>query len=101
LIVKWLTRPAEILRAGTNNEYLSEHTRLHCRTPAGHPEGYLEAFANIYRNFAFVLQARLEGKDPNPHYLDFPGAEEGLRGMQFIDKAVEAIDNPNKWLKLD
>lgn len=101
LVVKWLTRPAEILRAGTNNEYLSEHTRLHCRTPAGHPEGYLEAFANIYRNFAFVIQAQLKGEKPNPHYLDFPTAEEGLRGMQFIDKAVEAIDNPNKWLKLD
>ena len=101
LKVKFLGKPVQIYRAGTNNEYLTEHTRFHCRTPAGHPEGYLEAFANIYRNFAMVIRSRLNGEDPDPHYLDFPSVEEGVRGMAFIDKAVEAATNPDKWIKLD
>jgi predicted dehydrogenase len=101
LKVMWLDKPAEIYRAGGNNEYLTEHTRMHCRTPAGHPEGYLEAFANIYRNFAMVIRARLNGEEVDPHYLDYPGAEEGVRGMAFVETVVEAAQNPNKWINVE
>ena len=48
----------------------------HTRIPAGHPEGYLEAFANIYRNFAFCIQARLSGEEVDPLYTDFPSIED-------------------------
>ena len=68
--------------------------------PAGHPEGYLEAFANLYRNFATALRAVLEGKDPAPEALDFPSAEEGVRGMRFIETIVSTNDTEEKWVKL-
>ncbi len=67
------------------------------RIPSGHPEGYLEAFANIYRNFAFCLRARLEGKAPDPVYQDFPSIHDGVRGMLFIQKVVESSASSHKW----
>ena len=80
---------------------LSDAANAHCRQPAGHPEGYVETFANIYRNFAFALRARWEGKPQNPLY-DFPGIEEGIKGMAFISNVVKsAQDNKNKWVKFE
>jgi predicted dehydrogenase len=80
---------------------LSDAANAHCRQPAGHPEGYVETFANIYRNFAFALRARWEGKPQNPLY-DFPGIEEGIKGMAFISNVVKsAQDNKNKWIKFE
>ena len=71
-----------------------------CRTPGGHPEGYLEAFANIYRNFAHTLMARMDGVEPQPEWLDFPCVDDGIRGMQFIDTVVKAgYDDTVKWVK--
>jgi predicted dehydrogenase len=98
LIMKWKDRPKEFVRA--SNCYVSPVASHNSRTPGGHPEGYIEAFANIYRNFALALQCRLEGLQPNPEYLDFPSVVEGLRGMQFITAAVESSKNGAKWLKL-
>jgi hypothetical protein len=70
------------------------------RTPGGHPEGYLEAFANIYRNFASTVMAKIDGTEPTPEMLDFPGIEDGIRGMQFIDTIVKAgYDDSVKWVK--
>lgn len=99
LILKWLDRPMEVYRTGTG--FMGGVAAANTRTPGGHPEGYLEAFANIYRNFALTLMARLDGTDPRPEWLDFPGADEGVRGMQFIDTVVKAgsSDAP-KWLKI-
>jgi hypothetical protein len=51
--------------------------------PAGHPEGYLEAFGNIYRNFALSLMAKMNGEEPTAAMLDYPRVEEGVRGMAF------------------
>ena len=96
LLVKWPDKPAEIHRAGS--PYLSSYATHNARTPAGHPEGYLEAFANHYRNFALSLQARKEGKTPKPEWLDFPGAEDGLRGMAFIENVVQSNKSRRKWL---
>jgi len=100
LIVKWLDQPAQILRAGANySGSLSPFATGNCRTPGGHPEGYLEAFANIYRNFALTLSARLDGKEPKPENLDFPGVEDGIRGMAFIDNVVASAASSEKWTK--
>ncbi|MCB0706666.1 MAG: gfo/Idh/MocA family oxidoreductase, partial [Saprospiraceae bacterium] len=63
-----------------------------------HPEGYLEAFANIYKNVAFCLQARLQGEKPDPIYQDFPGVRDGLRGMVFIEKVVQSGKQGAKWV---
>ncbi len=97
LYVKWLDKPMEVLRTGGSNLY--PEATAHTRIPAGHPEGYLEAFANIYRNFAICLRARLEGKEPDPLYLDFPTVSDGVRGMRFIERVVYAGSSKEKWVR--
>ena len=97
LIVKWLDEPMQILRAGSNYAHLSSFARHNCRTPGGHPEGYLEAFANIYRNFALTLGCKMDGVEPTPEMLDFPSVEDGLRGMAFIDNVVLSAQSDTKW----
>lgn len=97
LVLRWLDKPMEIYRTGGMG--LSESAKLHSRIPAGHPEGYLEAFANLYKNFALALLARMENEPVNP-LLDFPGTIEGLRGMNFIDKVVESNDSTSKWISM-
>ena len=95
LLVKWLDRPAEIRRAGTG--YVGSFAQHNTRTPAGHPEGYLEAFANIYRNFALTLHAEAAGRTAPAEALDFPGLEEGIRGMAFIENVITSGQSEQKW----
>ncbi len=98
LLVKWLDEPTQILRAGGNYAgRLSSYALHNCRTPGGHPEGYLEAFANLYRNFTLALQAKLDGTTPSPEALDFPSVEDGIRGMAFIDNVVKSSASTEKW----
>ena len=98
LILKWLDQPTQILRAGVGyKEPLSSFATHNFRTPGGHPEGYLEAFGNIYHNFAQTLSARMEGKQPSAESLDFPGVEDGIRGMAFIDNVVASSQSAEKW----
>jgi predicted dehydrogenase len=97
LLVKWLDQPTQILRAGANYPGLSSFARQNCRTPGGHPEGYLEAFANIYKNFALTLMSKMSGQKPTPEMLDFPTVEDGIRGMAFIDNVVESSKSDKKW----
>lgn len=98
LLVKWLDQPAQILRAGGNyGDRLSSFAIQNCRTPGGHPEGYLEAFGNIYRNFALTLSSKLSGVEPTKEMLDFPGVDEGIRGMAFIDNVVASGQSDKKW----
>jgi len=99
LLVKWLDKPSEIYRAGTG--YLNSFASHNCRTPAGHPEGYLEAFANLYRNFALTLKAKLKGEEPNDEWLDFPSLEEGVRGMAFIENVVKSGLSEHKWVNFE
>ena len=98
LLVKWPDRPVEIYRTGLDHEYLSDLAQKHTRIPAGHPEGYVEAFANLYRNFAYTLQARLDGKTPDPD-MDFPTIKDGVRGMAFIENVVASNKSREKWHK--
>jgi predicted dehydrogenase len=97
LTVRWLNEPIQILRAGSNYSYLSSFATHNCRTPGGHPEGYLEAFANIYRNFALTLGCKLDGTKPTPEMLDFPSVEDGVRGMAFIENVVASSQSDKKW----
>ena len=98
LLVKWQGKPTQIYRAGTGNgSYLSSYAIQNSRTPGGHPEGYLEAFGNLYRNFAQVLTARIDGTTPSEEALDFPSVNEGIRGMAFIDNVIKSHESNEKW----
>ncbi|SMO62190.1 Gfo/Idh/MocA family protein [Fodinibius sediminis] len=88
LHVKYSDGPEEIYKRG--NPYLSEAAEAGNRIPPGHPEGFIEAFANIYSNVADVLAARLKGEEPDELSLDFPTVQDGARGVHFIHKAVES-----------
>jgi predicted dehydrogenase len=87
LSVKWVHRPEEIRHAGTS--YLCEDARLVTRLPGGHPEGYIEAFAVLYREFADGLLAWQQGQ-ANPLPSTLPGIVAAVRGMRFIERAIES-----------
>ena len=70
------------------------------RLPAGHPEAFLDAFANVYRNAADTIRARRAGAEPDPLALDFPTADDGLRGMLFIDALLESAGSNRKWTRV-
>lgn len=95
LIVKWLDAPAQIYRTG--NGYLSPIAAFNSRTPSGHPEGYLEAFANLYKNFALTLLSKLDGNEPETNMLDFPTVQDGVRGMAFIENVIASGKSSQKW----
>ena len=98
LTIRWGDKPAQTLRAGNNySDRESSYATHNCRTPGGHPEGYLEAFGNLYRNFALSLSAKLNGEEPHKEWLDFPGIEDGIRGMAFIDNVVASSQSDKKW----
>jgi predicted dehydrogenase len=102
LLVKWLDQPMQVLRAGGNyTGVLSTFATHNSRTPGGHPEGYLEAFGNIYRNFALTLSAQIDGVQPTKEMLDFPRVDEGVRGMAFIDNVVKSGTSKEKWTKFE
>jgi predicted dehydrogenase len=95
LLLKWPDQPMQVMRAGTG--YLGEAAKHNTRTPSGHPEGFIEAFANHYRNFALSVLARKEGREPEKVWLDFPGADEGVRGMAFIEQVIASGQSSEKW----
>jgi predicted dehydrogenase len=98
LTVKWIDKPAQTIRAGGNyGDRESSYAVHNTRTPGGHPEGYLEAFGNLYRNFALSLQAKLNNEEAKPEWLDFPGIEDGIRGMAFIENVVASNQSNEKW----
>jgi len=97
LIAKWMDRPAEIIRTGGG--YLSERSLFNTRLPMGHPEGFIEAFANIYRNYILTLKSILDGREPKQEHLDFPSVKDGVRGMAFIETVVESSKSDIKWTK--
>ena len=99
LFLRWDDKPAQELYMG-NNEFLGDLAKWNTRTPAGHPEGFIEAFANIYRNFALSVMAKNQGEIPGVMVSDFPTVEDGLRGMQFVETMVESGKNDlDKWCK--
>src|SRR5437867_316089 len=101
MFVKWLDQPMHVYR--TANGYLGANAKTATRTPPAHPEGYLEAFANIYKKFASHIRAQLEGRkvakdDPA---LDYPKVEDGVRGMAFIEAVVKSSKKNAAWTRPD
>ena len=100
LLVKWMDQPMQVYR--TANGYLSDAAKAAGRTPPSHPEGYLEAFANIYKNFATAIRARQAGKKLAKDDVanDYPKIEDGVRGMAFIEAVVASSKANAAWTKI-
>ncbi|MCC5941002.1 MAG: Gfo/Idh/MocA family oxidoreductase [Balneolaceae bacterium] len=98
LMYKPLDGPSQRLRAGTG--YLSEAATLNTRTPAGHPEGYLEAFANLYLAFHRAVTDHINGELKPLSEYDFPDVEDGVRGMAFVKTMIESGKSDKKWHKI-
>lgn len=98
LKMKFLDAPQQIWRRG--NDYVAEKSPAAgraTRLPFGHPEAFIEAFANIYVNTAETIRCRIAGVKPDPLALDFPNVDDGLRGMQFIETVVKS---KGRWVKM-
>lgn len=98
LLFKPLDAPAQVVRAGTG--YLSAAANSFIRTPNGHPEGYIEAFANIYRAFTNAVYDDKSGTLKSLEEYDFPGVDDGVRGMAFVKTMIESGKSDKKWLDL-
>ncbi|HXG47973.1 MAG TPA: Gfo/Idh/MocA family oxidoreductase [Methylomirabilota bacterium] len=101
MLLKWLDQPMQVYRTGLG--YLGQAAKSATRTPPAHPEGYLEAFANIYKNFANHIRAVQAGRKlaKNDPALDYPKIEDGVRGMAFIEAVVKSSKNNAAWTRLD
>ena len=96
LLVKFPDQPKQTWRRG--NGYVGDTAKKFTRIPAGHPEGYLEAFANIYQEAFRAIRAEVAGKKM-PSDLDFPTIDDGVEGMAFIETVVKSSARGAKWLK--
>jgi len=93
LTLRWPGARAEVLTAGTNNPALTDAGRLASRLPVGHPEGYLEALGNIYRDFAVSIRTKR-------HVDTLPSIADGVRGMQFIDSVLHSAAADSLWIDM-
>jgi predicted dehydrogenase len=91
--------PTRILSRGVGSGVLAPALRL-TRTPRGHPEGWIEAWANLYAEFAAAIDARRRGRTLPPGLVEFPTVVEGARGMQFIEAVVESHAKGGAWIEL-
>ncbi len=99
LLFKSKTAPMQVYRTG--NDYCCEAAKAATRTPASHPEGYLEAFANLYLNFTNHIRAVEAGKTPSEFTTDYPNIDDGIRGMAFIEAVVASSAHNAAWTKFD
>ena len=97
LIVKYANAPRKVYRRG--NDYLGDAANDNSRTPFAHPEGFIEAFANIYLAAATAIEDRIDGKEPPSQGYDFPTADDGVAGMAFIETCVKSSNSEQKWIK--
>jgi hypothetical protein len=97
LIVKYADAPRRIYRTG--NGYVGDIAKRFTRIPAGHPEGFLEAFANIYLEAARAIDAEVNGQ-PVPDDCDFPTVKDGVEGMLFVATAVRSAKGGAVWTKM-
>ena len=97
LIVKYANAPTKIYRRG--NDYLGEAAQNNSRTPFAHPEGFIEAFANVYLAAAQAIADKIDGNTPPEQGYDFPDATDGIAGLAFIETAVKSSGSDEKWLK--
>lgn len=96
LRVKYPDGPERVHKRG--NGYLSAVAQFNSRLPSGHPEAFIEGFANIYRNAASTIRARLEKRATGEFDTDFPTVQDGARGVHFINKAVESAQGGAVWV---
>lgn len=89
--------PRQIRR---NSAGVDEGSRAASRLPPGHPEGYLEGFAQLYTDIAEQISARIEGRKPNPLSLQVPTVIDGVRGVRFIEAAVQSSSKGATWVRL-
>lgn len=99
LIYKTPKGPQQIIKTGAGYHWLSAQTEAHTRLPGGHPEGYIESMANLYRNFAMSIHAHKEGEE-HSNLLDFPTITDGVRGMKFIEKVIDSGKKNAAWVSL-
>jgi predicted dehydrogenase len=97
LRVMYADRPEEVYKMG--NEYLSAAAKHNMRLPFGHPEAFIEAFANVYANGMRTMAARIAGEEPDELDLDFPGVQDGARGVHFIHQAI-ASAREHAWVRV-
>jgi predicted dehydrogenase len=96
LRVSHVRKPSEFLSRG--RDQMSARAQALSRIPSGHPEGYFEAFANIYSTYLTSLAKRKSGQALSGEDLDFPGIEDGVRGVRFIERCVESSDKGAVWI---
>jgi predicted dehydrogenase len=96
LISKPMGAPAQVLKRG--NDYLCEEAKKASRLPPGHPEAFIEAFANVYMSVVAAIRARQEQLEPDELPQNFPSVYDGARGVHFIEKTVESSRSDEKWL---
>lgn len=97
LLLSEAGQPVKLLKRG--NDYLSEAARAVSRIPSGHPEAFLEAFANIYRAVALTIRARRQGVEPAGPEYEFPDVSAGARGVRFIERTVVSAGSGQKWTR--
>jgi predicted dehydrogenase len=98
LVYTPLNGRVQIIKRGADD--LSDDAKLRTRTPPGHPEGYLEAFANLYAGFAEAIRARADGREPSPLGQNVPLAYDGLKGVAFVEAVVDSAESDTPvWLK--
>ena len=99
LVLRRQGAPVVTYRAGADNAYLGAGALAACRTPSGHPEGYIEAFANIYRNAAAAIRGGEGGEAADPLSAP-PGIEEGVAALDFVEAALRNASGDDKWTTL-
>ena len=99
LIVKFANAPRKIYRRG--NDYLGDTAKANSRTPFAHPEGFIEAFANVYLAAAQAISDRIDGNPAPDGGYDFPTVDDGVAGVAFIGACVESSAKNAAWTKLD
>ena len=97
LIVKYANAPRKVYRRG--NDYLGEEAQKYTRTPFAHPEGFIEAFANIYLAAVGAIGDQIDGNPAPESGYDFPDVNDGVAGMAFIKSSVESSASDQKWIK--
>jgi predicted dehydrogenase len=95
LLLKLSDGPMQVIRAGT--PFIGAQAQFNSRTPSGHPEGYLEAFANLYKNFGTLVADRISNRNKSNPIVWLPGIKEGVRGMAFLDNVVKSHLSSEKW----